>query len=91
MPKKQDDEDLKELIEVISKAIQRAEPLISKYFDYRLPLIKRAQLMNFAIMGIICIGVILLALESKIDGSAATGLIGAIIGYVFGSLYRTRK
>jgi len=59
--------------------------------DKKVPLIKRGQVMNFIIMLIIMLGVIFLAYDGKIDGSAATGLIGAVIGYVFGSLYQKER
>ena len=55
--------------------------------DKKIPLIKRWQCINFVIMLLVLSGVVFLAYMGKIDGSAATGLIGAVIGYVFGSLY----
>ncbi len=47
--------------------------------------------MNFSIMITLCVGVIALAYTKVIDGSAATGLIGAVIGYVFGHIYSKRE
>jgi len=66
-------------------------PLFLKNQEINAPIIKRQQWMNFAIMITLCIGVIALAYTKVIDGSAATGLIGAVIGYVFGHIYAKRE
>ena len=86
MVKQPKDNDLED----ISRLIKRAEPIILKYLEVNKPVVKRTQIMNFIIMMTLCLGIISLAIYNKIDGSAATGLIGAIIGYVFGSLYKTK-
>ena len=66
-------------------------PLFLKNQEINAPIIKRQQWMNFTIMITLCIGVIALAYAKVIDGSAATGLIGAVIGYVFGHIYSKKE
>ena len=73
-------------------------PLIEKFNSFietqgkvNEPIIKRAQWMNFIIMLIVTLAVVGLSYIGKIDGSAATGLLGAIIGYVFGHIYSNRE
>ena len=66
-------------------------PIFLKNQEINAPIIKRQQWMNFTIMITLCIGVIALAYAKVIDGSAATGLIGAVIGYVFGHIYSKKE
>ena len=62
-------------------------PLLLKNKELDAPIIKRQQLINFTIMFTVCFGIMILAYTRTIDGSAATGLLGAVIGYVFGHIY----
>ena len=77
----------KEFWENLIPLIASLAPSIIEYQKIQAPLIKRSQYLNFFIMLIVLIIIFLLAFFQKIDGSATTGLIGAIIGYVFGTLY----
>ncbi len=62
-------------------------PYITKYFQHNAPITRRQQYMDFGIMVFITAGILILAFKKIIDGSAATGLIGVIVGYVFGHIY----
>ena len=86
--KKEETEDNgEELIKLIKDLGVSLGPLLLKNKELDAPIIKRQQWMNFIIMITICAGVIILAYDKVIDGSAATGLIGAVIGYIFGHIY----
>ena len=83
----EDDESGEELLNVIKELGISLGPMLLKNKELDAPIIKRQQWMNFCIMMTICIGVVVLAYGKVIDGSAATGLIGAVVGYVFGHIY----
>jgi len=83
--------DLKELIDILKPLIEVIAPNYIEYQKIKAPLIERSQIINFLIMISILASITLLAYLKIIDGSAATGLIGAIIGYVFGGLYQNRN
>ena len=86
--KKEETEDNSEkLLAMIKELGITLGPLFLKNQEINAPIIKRSQWMNFSIMITLCLGVIVLAYTKVIDGSAATGLIGAVIGYVFGHIY----
>ena len=86
--KKEENKDNgEELIKLIKDLGVSLGPLLLKNKELDAPMIKRQQWMNFSIMITLCVGVIALAYTKAIDGSAATGLIGAVIGYVFGHIY----
>ncbi len=89
--KKQNEEDSEKFMEMFNKLGQTFGPMFLKNQEINAPIIKRQQWMNFLIMITLCIGVIVLAYFKIIDGSAATGLIGAVIGYVFGHIYSKRE
>lgn len=81
----------KELLEMIERLGDKFGPMLLKNKELNAPIIKRQQWMNFGIMSIICVGVVWLAYSKVIDSSAATGLIGAVIGYVFGHIYQKKE
>jgi hypothetical protein len=88
MPKKKQEEmNDDEGIEALKDLGKTFGPMILEYQKVNAPLLKRAQNINFIIMFVLCVGVFGLAFTRAIDGSAATGLIGAVIGYVFGHIY----
>ena len=79
--------------ETIGDILKQLTPFVEKfapqYIEYQktiAPQIKRYQYIHFTIMMTILLSVALLAFFKTIDGSAATGLIGAVIGYVFGNI-----
>ena len=82
--------DFADALEQITPFIEVLAPNILEYHKIREPLIKRSQWMNFVVMVLILGSVFTLAFYGVIDGSAATGLIGAVVGYVFGGLYQQR-
>jgi hypothetical protein len=88
MKKKSKDQ---ETIESLGDLANMIGPHINRYQELTAPAVKRAQWMNFTIMMTLCISVTLLAIFKIIDASAATGLIGAIIGYVFGHIYASKR
>ena len=85
--KRKNEDNTDELLTAIKELGVSLGPLLLKNKELDAPIIKRQQWMNFTIMMFLCVGVILLAWTKAIDGSAATGLIGAVIGYVFGHIY----
>lgn len=87
----QEEDNGEELVKLIKDLGVSLGPLLLKNKELDAPIIKRQQWMNFTIMMLLCAGVILLAWVKAIDGSAATGLIGAVIGYVFGHIYSKRE
>ena len=97
MPKKEqetqieEEKDLGDLLEQVTPFIEVLAPKIVEYQKVREPVIKRWQYINGTVMMTILLSVSILAYLKIIDGSAATGLIGAVIGYVFGGLYNQRK
>lgn len=88
---KKEENDLKDLIDAVTPLIDAIGPYLQKTQENNLPIIKRSQWMNFVIMISLVIVVVGMAALNIIDGSAATGLIGAIIGYVFGHIYSNRN
>ena len=84
---KNDEENNEAFVKTIKDLGLSLGPLLLKNKELDAPIVKRQQWMNFIIMITMCIGVIVLAYTKIIDGSAATGLIGAVIGYVFGHIY----
>ena len=88
--KKENDENV-DIGEFINKITPLLESLAPKYIEYQKlkePQIKRSQYMDFIVMSLIIISIAGLTYFRIIDGSAATGLFGAVIGYVFGGLYK---
>lgn len=85
------EQTLGEFLEQITPLVESVAPALIEYQKNQAPLVKRNQLINAIIMFTILLGIIFLAYNQIIDGSAATGLIGAIIGYVFGGLYQQRN
>ncbi len=84
------EKDLADIAEQITPFVEVLAPKIIEYQKVREPVIKRGQWINFIVMMTILLSVSILAYYKIIDGSAATGLIGAVIGYVFGGLYQQR-
>lgn len=80
-----------ETLEQITPFVESLTPKIIEFQKVKAPIIKRNQIINFIVMMTILIGVLVLAYNNTIDGSAATGLIGAVIGYVFGGLYQQKN
>lgn len=79
--------DIAEAVRALTPFVNALSPLIQKFQENNAPIVKRAQYMNFIFMMTVCLSVGLLAFFKVIDGSATTGLLGAVIGYVFGSIY----
>ena len=84
------EKDIAESLEQITPFIEALAPRLIEYQKIREPIIKRGQWINFIVMMTILLSVSILAFYKVIDGSAVTGLIGVVIGYVFGSLYQQR-
>ena len=89
--KNREDFDADLLLEQIIDLVQIGGPHYVESQKVKAPIIKRNQCINFIVMMTIIITIGILAFYRIIDGSAATGLIGAIIGYVFGGLYQSGK
>ncbi|MHA1827132.1 MAG: hypothetical protein ACTSX6_00640 [Candidatus Heimdallarchaeaceae archaeon] len=85
------EKDIADVLEQITPFVEALAPRIVDLQKAREPLIKRNQIINFIVMMTILVSVVILAYNNIIDGSAATGLIGAIIGYVFGGLYQQKN
>lgn len=85
--KKEEEPNPDQSLEMLMDLGETFGPMLLKNKELDVPIIKRQQYMNFSIMLIICLGVIFLTYFKVIDGSAATGLLGAVIGYVFGHIY----
>jgi|GEM_PF-3167271 len=85
------EKDIADSLEQITPFIEALAPKVIEYQKVREPVIKRAQIINFIIMASIILSISLLAWHRVIDGSAVTGLIGAVIGYVFGGLYQQKN
>ncbi len=85
------EENLGDFLEQITPFVEALAPRIVEYQKVREPIMKRWQLINFTVMMTVLLTVGILAYYGKIDGSAATGLIGAVIGYVFGGLYQQKN
>ena len=85
--KKENGPTTTDLIEVLTPLIEVIGPILENQNKVKAPIVRRSQWMNFTIMCTIIVSLALLAYYNKIDGSAATGLIGTIIGYVFGHIY----
>ena len=83
-----EENDIADTLEQITPFIETLAPRIIEYQKVKSPQIKRYQYINFTIMMSILIAISFLTYCELIDSSAATGLLGAVIGYVFGSLYR---
>ncbi|NJD51753.1 MAG: hypothetical protein FIB07_02685 [Candidatus Methanoperedens sp.] len=86
-----EEKDLAETLEQITPFVQAISPLIIEYYKLKSPQVKRYQYINFIIMLAILGSVSTLAYHKIIDSAAATGLIGAVVGYVFGGLYQQSK
>lgn len=98
MPKKNEvqeqeveEKDLADIAEQLTPFVKTLAPQIIEYQKIREPVIRRGQWINFIIMMTTLLSITILAVYKIVDGSAATGLIGAIIGYVFGGLYQQRN
>lgn len=89
--KKETEDNGEELLKLIKDLGVAIGPMLIKNKELDAPIIKRQQWMNFFIMSTLCIGVFVLAYIKVIDGSAATGLMGAVIGYVFGHIYSKKE
>ena len=85
------EKDISDALEQITPFIEKLAPQIIEYQKDRAPQIRRYQYINFTIMMTILLSVSILAYYKIIDGSAVTGLIGAVIGYVFGGLYHQKS
>ncbi len=85
------EKDIADVLEQITPFIETIAPNIVEFQKVRAPIIKRWQWINFTVMMTILLGTMILAYAKIIDGSAATGLIGAVIGYVFGGLYQQKN
>jgi len=83
--------DLADMLEQLAPFVNKIAPHINEYQKIKAPTIKRWQYIHFTVMMTILIGTIGLAYFKIIDGSAVTGLIGAVIGYVFGGLYQQKN
>ncbi len=89
---KQDpDAQIKDLLKVATPLIEKLGPMVIEYQKITEPRVKRVQIINSIIMVTLILAIAILAYLKLIDGSAATGLFGAIIGYVFGGLYNQNK
>jgi len=86
-----EEKDIADILEQITPFVEKLAPQIIEYQKVKAPQVKRYQYINFTIMMTILVSVSILAYYKIIDGSAATGLIGAVIGYVFGGLYQQRN
>jgi len=86
-----EEKDIADVLEQITPFVEKLSPQIIEYQKVKAPQVKRYQYINFTIMMTILASVSILAYCKIIDGSAATGLIGAVIGYVFGGLYQQRN
>ena len=87
MAKKAEESELTELARALEPILEKIRPILQQQAETNAPIIRRWQWMNFIVMVALIIVISTLAFYGKIDGSAATGLLGAIIGYVFGYLY----
>ena len=89
-PENNETEDLERLAKVLKPLADTLAPTFLKIKELEAPIIKRQQWMNFCVMIALAILIGSLTFFGKIDGSAATGLLGSIIGYVFGYIYGKR-
>ncbi|MEL4306458.1 hypothetical protein [Methanococcoides sp. LMO-2] len=89
--KKVEEKDIADILNQITPFVETLAPKIIEYQKMKSPEIKRAQYMDFIIMILILIAITILTYCKLIDGSAATGLLGAVIGYVFGTLYKKEE
>ena len=78
-------------LEKLGEFIKELAPHYIKIQELNAPNIRRSQWMSFIVMMSILLGTIILAYYKIIDSSAATGLIGAVIGYVFGHIYSNKQ
>ncbi|MFA4935467.1 MAG: hypothetical protein WC568_06490 [Candidatus Methanoperedens sp.] len=85
-----EEEDIAELLKKITPFVEVVAPRFIEYQKIKAPQILLDLSINFIIMVLILGLVSYLAFYKIIDGSAATGLIGAVIGYVFGGLYQRK-
>ena len=74
------EKDIADILEQITPFIEKLAPQIIEYQKIRAPQIKRHQYINFIVMMTILLSVSILTFYKIIDSSAATGLIGAVIG-----------
>jgi len=93
MPRKSesDDSEFKDLAKALEPILEKLNPILETQAKANAPIVKRAQWMNFVIMFFIVVAIVGLAYLGRIDGSAATGLLGAIVGYVFGNIYSKKN
>lgn len=87
----QEEEDITEALRKITPFVKEISPSLLENQRIKAPIIKRGQIINFSVMMTLILSIGILAYFKIIDGSAATGLLGAIIGYVFGGLYNKNK
>jgi hypothetical protein len=83
--------DIGEFVNKITPLVELLAPNYIEYHKIRAPEIKRAQYMDFIVMFLIIISIAILTYLKILEGSAATGLFGAVIGYVFGGLYKREE
>jgi len=87
----EDSEQIIKLVEAVTPLAKVLGPIFEKHEEKKAPIIRRQQWMNFTIMIVLALLIGGLTFLGKIDGSAATGLLGAIVGYVFGYIYAKRE
>ncbi len=85
------EQSLTEISEALKPLIDSLAPCLLEHQKINAPIIKRQQIINFIIMFGILVSITMLSFLNIIGGSAVTGLIGAIIGYIFGGLYQNRN
>jgi Na+/H+ antiporter NhaA len=83
--------DVEKLAKALKPLVDTLAPTFLKIKELEAPVIRRQQWMNFTIMVLLAVAIAGLTYQGKIDGSAATGLLGSIIGYVFGFIYGKRN
>jgi uncharacterized membrane protein YjjP (DUF1212 family) len=89
--KETDIKDIENLVKVLKPLADTLAPAFLKIKELEAPVIRRQQWMNFVIMVLLAGLIGVLTYLGRIDPSAATGLLGSIIGYVFGFIYGKRE
>jgi len=84
------DEDTKKIMDFIQPIVPHIPEIINIYYKDRekeIPLYRLKYWMHLTIMIFIISSISFLAYCKIIDGSATVGIIGTMVGYVFGKLY----